>query len=260
MAFTLRLCCAQPLQSCLTLNDPMDYNPPGLSAHGIFLASILEWVAISFSRGSSQPRDRTQVSCVSCFAGGFFTAEPPVKPALILITLSGSCLPPSRSQGAYDDLISPTAVIFVWFIEHVSCIPNVTAFALLIPFFWNILSPHFPIIWILKTSVWLVYFLNPFVGLCSKHCSKWFTPVTNFILIWCYEVGTREALIFSFSDSFPVYIITEYWVEFPALYSTSLLVSILYIVVCTFFQCTPPPPLSHNHKFIFYICNSASVF
>ena len=49
-------------QSCLTLCDPMDYNLPGSSVHGIFQARILEWVAISFSRGSSLPRDWTQVS------------------------------------------------------------------------------------------------------------------------------------------------------------------------------------------------------
>ena len=52
-------------QYCLTLCDPMDYT-----VHGILQARILEWVAIPFSRGSSQPRDRTQVSCN---AGGFFT-------------------------------------------------------------------------------------------------------------------------------------------------------------------------------------------
>ena len=44
----------------------MDYSPPGSSVSGIFQARILEWVALSFSRGSSQSRDRTQVSCVSC--------------------------------------------------------------------------------------------------------------------------------------------------------------------------------------------------
>ena len=48
-------------QSCPTLCDPMDYSLPGFSIHGIFQARVLEWVAISFSRGSSQPRDRTQV-------------------------------------------------------------------------------------------------------------------------------------------------------------------------------------------------------
>ena len=40
-------------QSCLTLSDPMDCSLPGFSIHGIFQARILEWVAISFSRGSS---------------------------------------------------------------------------------------------------------------------------------------------------------------------------------------------------------------
>ena len=44
-------------QLCPTLCDPVDYSPPGSSIHGIFQASILEWVAISFSRRSSQPRD-----------------------------------------------------------------------------------------------------------------------------------------------------------------------------------------------------------
>ena len=55
---------------CLTLCDPMDCSPPGSSVHGNFQARILEWVAISSSRGSSQPRDRTHISCVSCIAGG----------------------------------------------------------------------------------------------------------------------------------------------------------------------------------------------
>ena len=41
----------------------MDYNPPGFSVHGIIQARILEWVAISFSKGSSRPRDWTGVSC-----------------------------------------------------------------------------------------------------------------------------------------------------------------------------------------------------
>ena len=49
-------------QSCLTLCNPVDCSPPGSSIHGILQARVLEWVAISFSRGSSWPRDRTQVS------------------------------------------------------------------------------------------------------------------------------------------------------------------------------------------------------
>ena len=56
-------------QSCLTFCDPMDCGPPGSSVHGILQVRILEWVAISFSRGSSWPRDQTQVFCI---AGSFF--------------------------------------------------------------------------------------------------------------------------------------------------------------------------------------------
>ena len=44
-------------QSCLTLCDPMDYSLPGSSIDGVLQARILEWVALPFSRGSSQPRD-----------------------------------------------------------------------------------------------------------------------------------------------------------------------------------------------------------
>ena len=56
-------------QLCLTLCDPMDCGLPGFYVHGIFQARILEWVAISFSSGSSWPRDQIQVSCISdrCF-------------------------------------------------------------------------------------------------------------------------------------------------------------------------------------------------
>ena len=54
-------------QSCPTLCNPMEYT-----VHGILQARILEWVAFPFSRGSSQPRDRTQVSCI---AGRFFTTR-----------------------------------------------------------------------------------------------------------------------------------------------------------------------------------------
>ena len=51
-------------QSCPTLCDPMDCSLPGSSVHWIFQARVLEWVVISFSRGSSQPRDWTRVSCI----------------------------------------------------------------------------------------------------------------------------------------------------------------------------------------------------
>ena len=62
------------------LCNPMDCSLPASSVYGIFPASILEWVAMPFSRGSSQPGNRTHISCISCSAGKFFTAESPGNP------------------------------------------------------------------------------------------------------------------------------------------------------------------------------------
>ena len=88
-------------QSCPTLSDPKDYSLPGSSVHGIFQARVLEWVAISFSRGSSRPRDRTQVSHIAgkCFTimnilfhvNFFFSLTPFILlsyPPLIFLTYS----------------------------------------------------------------------------------------------------------------------------------------------------------------------------
>ena len=55
------------LQLCLTLCTSMDCSPPGSFVHGILQAGILEWAAMSSSRGSSPPRDQTHVSYVACF-------------------------------------------------------------------------------------------------------------------------------------------------------------------------------------------------
>ena len=60
-------------QLCPILCEPLDCSPPDFSVYGIFQARILEWVAISFSWGSSQPRGQTFVFCVSHIADGFFT-------------------------------------------------------------------------------------------------------------------------------------------------------------------------------------------
>ena len=68
---------AKLLQSCPTLYDTMDGSLPGSSVRGISQARILEWVAVSFSRGSSRPRDRTRVSRIGADA---LTSEPPGSP------------------------------------------------------------------------------------------------------------------------------------------------------------------------------------
>ena len=69
--------CVLSCFSHVWLWDPVDGSPPGSSVHESLQARILEWVAISFFRGSSWPRDRTRITCT---AGRFFTTEPPGKP------------------------------------------------------------------------------------------------------------------------------------------------------------------------------------
>ena len=67
---------SEVIQSCPTLCDPMDCSLPGSSIHGILQARILEWIVISFSRGSSKPRDWTWVSCIAGRLFTIWTREP----------------------------------------------------------------------------------------------------------------------------------------------------------------------------------------
>ena len=71
----VRVCARALTQSCLTLCGLMNCSSLGSSIHGFFQARILEWVAISYSWGSSQRRDRTCISCISLIGGGFFTTS-----------------------------------------------------------------------------------------------------------------------------------------------------------------------------------------
>ena len=64
---------ARSLQSCQALCEPMDCSLPGTSVHEILQARILEWFAMPSSRGSSQLRDQTRTSYVSCIGTQFFT-------------------------------------------------------------------------------------------------------------------------------------------------------------------------------------------
>ena len=66
---------AKSLQSCPTLCNPMRCSLPGSSIHGILQARILEWVAISSSKGSSRPRNRPVSLMSPVLAGGFFTTS-----------------------------------------------------------------------------------------------------------------------------------------------------------------------------------------
>ena len=95
---------AQLLQSFLTLCDHMDCSPPGSTVHGVLQARILEWVAVPFSRGSSWPRDWTQVSCISCIAGEFFTRWVTWEALSILYIESAVCVCQSQSLNSSHPL------------------------------------------------------------------------------------------------------------------------------------------------------------
>ena len=84
-------------RSCQTLCDPMDCSLPGSSIHGIFQARVLEWGAIAFSKGSSWPRDRIQVSCI---AGKCFTIWATREATWVL---EGSCQLVDDHLGCYQD-------------------------------------------------------------------------------------------------------------------------------------------------------------
>ena len=78
------VCTRLVAHSCLTLWDPMDYSPPGSSVCGILQARTLEWVAMPSSRGSSQPRNQTRVSCLWNWQAGSLSLVPPEKPPTYL--------------------------------------------------------------------------------------------------------------------------------------------------------------------------------
>ena len=87
---TIRCLCmhAKSLQSCPTLCDPMDRSPPRSSVHEILQARVLEWVAKSSSRGSSQPRDLSCISYVSWMSRqGSLPRAPPGRFCLAIIAV-----------------------------------------------------------------------------------------------------------------------------------------------------------------------------
>ena len=88
-------------QSCLTLCDSMDCSPPDSSVHGILQARILAWVAVPFSRGSSQLRDWTWVSCI---AGRFLTVwatREATRAGLLLSKLCGHTITKGKSSKSF---------------------------------------------------------------------------------------------------------------------------------------------------------------
>ena len=107
--------------------DPTDCSPPGSSVHGILQAKILEQVAISFCRGSSQPRGRTHVFCI---AGEFSTTEPPGKycvgNSLHLLTQTSSPSPASATGLSVRESVSA--------LQTVCCVHHLPLYGTLVPF------------------------------------------------------------------------------------------------------------------------------
>ena len=89
------MCFPEYVPSCLTLCDPMRCSLPGPSVRGMLQARILEWVAISSSKGSSPPRDQTWVPCI---AGDSFPSEP--QGAVLSLSVMSNSLQPHRLQPA----------------------------------------------------------------------------------------------------------------------------------------------------------------
>ena len=98
---------------CLTLCDPMDYNPPGSSVHGI-LQARLEWIARPSSKTSSWPRDQTCVSCGSCTAARFFTTEPPGKPPKWVYIVIEDSISTKYLAHSFSQILQPSLSLFTF--------------------------------------------------------------------------------------------------------------------------------------------------
>ena len=98
------VCVYSDAQSCPTFCEPMDCTPPGSSVHGILQARMLEWVAISFSRGSSQPRNRTRMSCI---AGGLLN----YRRILYCLSYKGGDLPKMREASTEEPALDPSLLL-----------------------------------------------------------------------------------------------------------------------------------------------------
>ena len=78
--------CTKSLQSCLTLCNPIVSSPLSSSVHGFLQVRILKWVAMPFSRGSSQPKNQTASLRSLALAVGFFTTRATRKPQVLYIS------------------------------------------------------------------------------------------------------------------------------------------------------------------------------
>ena len=137
--------------------------PPGSSVHGIFQARILAWAAISYSRGSSHPRDGTQVSCrVSCIAGRFFTTTGEALTECSSLQLG--ILPAPTTTAPCSALSTLVIEKSLWFPMNPSCCSVLVSVCMVIHlpgipftlfFTWVILFPFFICIFFYRGTIGL---------------------------------------------------------------------------------------------------------
>ena len=108
------------------LCDPTDCSPPVSSVHGILQARTLEWIAIPFSRGSSWPRDQTQVSCI---ASKLFTCNFNLNSFLSNSFLFFTVYPPAMTNTCWFP--SHHAISFHWAFIHVFLLPEFPIYPIL---------------------------------------------------------------------------------------------------------------------------------
>ena len=105
----LCVCVWAEFLSCVPLCHPVDCSPPGSSVHGLSQAKILKWVAISFSRGSSRPRDQTHISCISFIGRWIFFYPWTTREALDVLFLYFPKISPFLHPSTYH------IILFKWF-------------------------------------------------------------------------------------------------------------------------------------------------
>ena len=162
---TTEYCLVAKLYS--TLCNPMDCSPPGSSVHGISQARILEWVAISFSRRSSQPKDQT---CVSCMAGRFLITESHAKP----------------NSGIGKTVLNWVREVFIGYGSMIS-----SSVALISPFSWTGI-----------TSLGILWCCDFALGFGNiLYCSRWYIGKKNTFLSSCVDCFVLSFISLSLSHT-----------------------------------------------------------
>ena len=160
------ICLSEVTQLCPTLYDPIDGSPPGSLVPGILQARILEWIAISFSRGSSWPRDRTQVShIVARLLTVWATREALYMPYAFCKYLPANRNPESWNSQVFAYYFLPFPPLLYTFPSRVCYSPCYSSLSLLVKRGVEV-----------RFSILLWFSRRPITGSVSSHCfseSQW---------------------------------------------------------------------------------------